>query len=341
MNIEGNFIQEASARLIANAFEYVLVKWRNSTSVEVVSSNLIQPWFEKDTIEINDVCSYKDATKLKNHFKDITQQPSTLPFTMKIGSRLLDIYCSSQRINGDKLSLWVELPDSNNSMQYLHNAVHDMKSPINSILGVVNLMQHSLNEEPNVEELKMFLDLIKTTAHNSVKLVNEVMELAEIESPDYKLETEELSINEFIKQYINTHRLLTIKKKISIHFDNNEKHLAALNKVKMTRVFDNVISNAVKFSQPGSNIYINSEFKNGQVTVAVKDEGIGMPKAVLGDLFVKFGNAKRKGLEGENSSGLGLSIVKQIMELHGGTVNVDSEENKGTTVFLTLKRIKE
>lgn len=341
MNIEGNFMQEASARLIANAFEFVLVKWIDASTVQLVNSNLKEAWFDTDPMDVSQLVSYKETVKLKNHFKSITQEPSSLSFTMKRGSNQINIHCSSQRINGDKLSLWMQLPEVNKSIQYLQNAVHDMKSPVNSIIGVVNLMQHSINEKPDIEELKMFLDMIKITAYKSVNLVNEVMELAEIESPNYVMETEVIWISDFIEMYINTHRLLTIKKKIKITFQRQGDCKVAINKVKMTRVFDNVISNAVKFSKPGTTIHIELGEKGEHVHIAIRDEGIGMPKDVLKELFVKFGNAKRKGLEGETSSGLGLSIVKQIIELHDGEVRVESEENKGTTVLLTIKKLNE
>lgn len=338
MNVEGELVNGAIRRLIANTYDYVLVEWQSENSVCVKLSNGQTKWFDEEKVLISEVCVDLDITKLTKHYKAISQNSSEVSFSLRGQNIPFTVLCSSQVIEDTKLSLWVRLPETNKSIQYLQDAVHDMKSPVNSIIGVVNLMQHSLNEGGELEEMKMYLDLIKTTAHKSVNLVNEVMELAEMESANYEVQTEVLELRDFIETYINTHRLITLRKKITIHFNQKSEGFAAINKVKMTRVFDNIISNAVKFSKPNSSIHIDLVHEKEMLLVSIKDEGIGMPQKVQNELFVKFGNAKRKGLDGETSSGLGMSIVKQIMELHGGNVVVESEEGEGTTVLLRLKK---
>ena len=99
------------------------------------------------------------------------------------------------------------------------------------------------------------------------------------------------------------------------------------------------MTNAVKFSPAESTIVIDLAENDHFVRVKIKDSGVGMPEQMINQLFVKFGKSQRRGLEGEVSHGLGMSIVKQIMDRHEGQVHIESEEGKGTEVTLNFKKI--
>ena len=320
--------------------EFVLVRRDSEFTVEILESSYEVPWFDSKVIDLRDYCRSQDLMKTSAHFKAIPQYPTDVSFSVRMQNDLVLIYCSSEYVKGDRLSTWMRFPQAGMPSQYLQDAVHDMKSPVNAIIGMVNLMQHDLAGNGE-SELKTYLDLIRANAHQSVSLLNEVMELAEMENSNYVLDTEKVDVGNFVEVYLNTHRLLTLKKKIKVHF---EKHIglgAEINTMKMTRVFDNIISNAVKFSEYNSNIYVDLVDQGKFIAILIKDEGIGMPEKIKKELFIRFGNAKRRGLEGENSNGLGMSIVKQIMDLHDGTIHIESEEGKGTEVVLQLKKTGE
>ena len=111
---------------------------------------------------------------------------------------------------------------------------------------------------------------------------------------------------------------------------------------KLIRVLDNLLSNAAKFSYPDSQIEIFvDEIPGNKLLVRIKDHGVGMSQDMIDEIFVKFGKAQRQGLEGEDSHGLGMSIVKQIMKLHGGDITIESEERVGTTINLFFNKLKE
>lgn len=110
-----------------------------------------------------------------------------------------------------------------------------------------------------------------------------------------------------------------------------------VNNDKFSRVISNLISNAVKFSHSNSTILITTQYTTESVLIKVADNGIGIPKQMQEVIFDKFTKAGRKGTAGEKSFGLGMSIVKQIVELHGGKIWLESEENKGTTIYIELK----
>lgn len=254
--------------------------------------------------------------------------------------RKITIRCCAKRKEDEIIGLWVVIPEKDNSILYLQNAAHDFRSPLGSVLGVVNLMQHSIksDEKIDTEELTTYLDMIKFSTDKALNLAGEIMELAEIESENYVLKTEAIVAKDFIQRYLDTHRLLTLKKRIKVEFESHTDCAALINESKMTRVLDNLITNSVKFSEGGTKISFTLTENTEKVSLRIKDEGIGMSKRILDNLFVKFGEAKRSGLNGEPTHGLGMSIVRQIMQLHDGDIKVKSEEMRGTEVELILKK---
>jgi two-component system sensor histidine kinase VicK len=112
--------------------------------------------------------------------------------------------------------------------------------------------------------------------------------------------------------------------------------LVHINTDKFNRVLDNLISNALKFSKEKDKLDLILGTTGGYAVLQVQDHGLGIPKDMLPHIFERFTKAGRQGLKGETSTGLGLSIVKQIIEKHGGKISVDSEEGKGSTFTIKL-----
>ncbi len=102
-------------------------------------------------------------------------------------------------------------------------------------------------------------------------------------------------------------------------------------------MFSNLINNAIKFSPDGAHIEVELKRQNGNVRVAVKDQGIGIPPSMQGKIFSQTTEVKRKGTRGEASFGFGLSISKQIIEAHDGIIWFETEEGKGTTFYIEMK----
>jgi two-component system sensor histidine kinase VicK len=111
---------------------------------------------------------------------------------------------------------------------------------------------------------------------------------------------------------------------------------APVNREKLHRVMDNLITNAIKFSKDKEKIEIQLDKEYGMAIIQVIDHGLGIPKEMIPHLFERFSKAGRAGIRGEQSTGLGLSIVKQIVESHKGRIKVDSEEGKGSTFTIYL-----
>ncbi len=209
---------------------------------------------------------------------------------------------------------------------------HDLRNPITAILGLTDLLRNKPDEG------NQYIDLINRSCNNALSIIVDLLDITELGNDSYTLATEIVELNSFIEDLLLIENHNATNKNITINFESNRDDIfAKINSDKFSRVISNLISNAVKFSNNNGNIKINTFYNSGIVLISVADNGIGIPKQMQQVIFDKFTKAGRKGTAGEKSFGLGMSIVKQIVDLHDGKIWLESEENKGTTVFVELK----
>lgn len=342
MNIREIDILREKLDLVGPGSPYIWVRWIDDQKLNILAASVKIDGFDKDTqIDIADHLDVRELKLLHNHLQKVNTKAISVDF--KLGSKeegYKKFTCTSKKFESSIESIWI-LKQDDNHMDLLMAAAHDLKSPINSILGLANIMQmHSKDGKLNDKELNKMLNMIKTSCNQAIDFTSDLLELSTMESSSFDLNTEEVLLEQFVKQYIRTHRLMTLKKQIKITFDSELKGDERLhvNKAKLIRVFDNLMSNAVKFSHKGGTIDFILTGEQHSLNIQIRDHGIGMSKEVINHLFEKFGRSKRTGLGGEKSHGIGLTLVKQIMELHGGLVDIESEEGIGTTAILTFNR---
>lgn len=243
----------------------------------------------------------------------------------------------NSRINDQKSQLketYSELESADSEKDRILKAVsHDMRSPVNSAIALTDLLlatSDNLNEE-QVE----YLTLIKNSCDNALTLTKDLLEVATLSS--VPLDKEAVNINEFIKSNVELLKYRAAEKQQEILLQLPENVISAnINKEKMTRVVNNLITNAVKFSPANSSIAVMLSVEKNMLHMTVKDQGIGIPKDMQEKVFDLFTEAKRFGTSGEQPFGLGLSISKQIVESHDGEIWFETEEGKGTTFYVAL-----
>ena len=143
----------------------------------------------------------------------------------------------------------------------------------------------------------------------------------------------------FINGIIQSNSFLAKDKELTINFKSNIPKIDIdINQSKFSRVINNLLVNAIKFSNRKADILVSAEAQTDRekVIIKVQDNGIGIPDSMKSIIFDKFTKASRRGTEGEKSLGLGMSIVKRIVELHNGHIWLESKENVGTTIFIEL-----
>ncbi|WP_448698712.1 sensor histidine kinase [Mucilaginibacter sp. AW1-3] len=208
---------------------------------------------------------------------------------------------------------------------------HDLRNPLAAIESIATLMQMDDNID---EESEDNILMIKASCERARMIINDLIEVAR-NDVDNEFEVHKTDLNKFLLQIVEQWMHTGNKPKIA-YYGPQKPVFAWINEEKMHRVMDNLISNAVKFSDEDEGIEVSLRDVNNAAFIDVKDFGVGIPDNLLPNIFDRFSKASRTGLHGEESIGLGLSIVKQIITKHGGQVNVKSVETKGTTFTISL-----
>lgn len=210
---------------------------------------------------------------------------------------------------------------------------HDLRSPLNSITALVEL---SKNSGTSVNERDQYSDMIVEACNDARNIIRDLILIVKGESAQ-GLQLKEANINLLLSQ-IQQQWAPQIKDDKQLLLTLPETIVNAwIDQDKLARVFDNLIGNAIKFTEDGGNIHLLLQQKDKEsLTVTVSDSGIGIPEHLQPYLFDRFSKAGRLGLKGEKSHGLGLNICKQIVEQHGGKIQLESKVKEGTKFHITL-----
>ena len=227
---------------------------------------------------------------------------------------------------------------------FLSNMSHDIRTPMNAIMGFTALAATHVDNE---ELVKDYLNKISTSGQHLLSLINDVLDMSRIESGRVKIEEKEVHLPDVMHDLRTIVNANIVSKNIEFFIDavdvENEDILC--DKLRLNQILLNLLSNAAKFTKNGGQIIVRiiqrPGFQNGYATYEfhVKDNGIGMSKEFQKHLFEAFTREETATVSGIQGTGLGMAITKNIVDMMGGTITVDSEEGKGTeyTVVIPFK----
>ena len=222
---------------------------------------------------------------------------------------------------------------------FLNNMSHDIRTPMNAIIGFTNLARTHINETDKVED---YLKKIGQSSDHLLSLINEVLDMSRIESGKMSLDEEEESLSEIIYTLRDIVHVEVRKKShdFAIETVNIGDDIIMVDKLKLDRVLLNVVSNSIKYTPNGGSITLRVTKKEIKKTgyatyeFVIKDNGIGMSKEYLDTIFVPFSREKTSTVSGIQGSGLGMAITKNIVEMMGGTIEIESQKDKGTVTTI-------
>ncbi len=222
--------------------------------------------------------------------------------------------------------------------QFLANISHEIRTPINGISGMAGL----LSQNPSHEEQKTYLNAIKSAADNLKVIINDILDLASIESGKLQLEEIGFNLDDLLHSLIDTFHVQATEKKINLTYtlEKEANRIFVGDPVRLNQILINLISNALKFTHAGS-IKINVQAQKQKadfykLRFDIADTGIGIPQDKLQTIFESFSQADASVTRKYGGTGLGLTIVKQLVELQGGSISVSSKENEGSTFTFYL-----
>lgn len=209
---------------------------------------------------------------------------------------------------------------------------HDLRSPISTIKSIYDLIREDVSGSH-----QRFVDQIPVLCERANEIIEDVLELNQLEQGDYALVTSQQPLAPLVKMAVDQIRPVADKKQLTVNYELQDVE-ARVHEQKIVRILNNLLSNAIKFSYENQNILIKLYERSDRANIEVIDHGIGMNPKQLSQLFEKFGNANRKGTKGEPTVGLGMNIVKRLVDLHQGEIRVESEKDKGTRVSISLPK---
>ncbi len=220
--------------------------------------------------------------------------------------------------------------------EFIANISHDLRTPLNSIIGFSELLSNKIVGELN-EKQNGYVEDIKIAGLKLLEMINEVLDIAKIESHTVKLNISDIYADVLIDEVCNIIKPISDKKHISISKNIVGEILFKGDFIKLQQVLFNILGNAVKFSPENSEIKISAKRNQDNVVITIKDEGIGIPKKYHKKIFEKFFQVENSMSKTEASTGLGLAISKEFVKMHGGEIIVNSSPEKGAEFTITLK----
>ena len=230
-----------------------------------------------------------------------------------------------------------DLVELNQEKQQIVSVVsHDLKGPFNRIFALIQLM--STTAESLTEEQKSYLDKMHQIVADGLSMIRNLLDNRMLEEKEIEFTSKALDLSTYLSTLLKNHKTLAEKKRIQFHLTAPENIQLDIDKSYLNRVVENLISNAMKFSPTDKNIYISLTENPEYIELRIKDEGPGLRLEDQQKLFQKYQRLTPRPTAGESSTGLGLFIVKTIVEKMEGKVRCESQEGKGATFIVDFKK---
>ncbi|MBL4935322.1 HAMP domain-containing histidine kinase [Clostridium sp. YIM B02515] len=227
--------------------------------------------------------------------------------------------------------------------EYFANLSHELKTPLNIILGSMQLIElHMLNGRIQDSEniLEKYINNMKQNALRLLRLINNIIDLTKIDANELYVEFHNYDIVDIVKNVAKSIESYARIKSVNINFYSQiESQVIACDADKIERILLNLLSNALKFTNENGNIDISIKKIAEKISICVEDDGIGIHKEKLKTVFKRFRKVDKSFTRNRQGSGIGLSIVKSLVELHNGTISAESEYGKGSRFIIQLPSI--
>ncbi len=230
-----------------------------------------------------------------------------------------------------------ELRESNATKNKIFSIIgHDLLNPFNALLGFSELLKENI-DVASKDDLKSYANVMYHSSHSLFNMVQNILTWSRAQQKKIVPFPEDLKVFEVVQLVYNAQSQHASSKGIRLLNSVPEHIMVVFDRNMLEIIIRNLVSNAIKFSNKGTTVEISARCYHGKVTLEIKDQGIGMGKTKLDNLFNSGKNIKTKGTNDEKGTGLGLLLVKEFLKQNGASIHVESEEGKGTKFILVLK----
>jgi signal transduction histidine kinase len=241
------------------------------------------------------------------------------------------------RTNDELRRLYEELETaSRHKSEFLANMSHELRTPLNAIIGFSQVLKQQMYGELNEKQAE-YVDDVLTSGQHLLNLINDILDLAKVEAGRMELALAEVSILDTLESGLTMHQARAARNEITLNLTiERDVGVIRADERKIRQVVFNLLSNALKFTPSGGRVDVRASRHDGVVEIAVADTGMGISPADQERIFEEFQQAYAPGAGSAEGTGLGLTLSKRFVELHGGRLWVQSELGAGTTFHFTL-----
>jgi len=221
---------------------------------------------------------------------------------------------------------------------FLSTASHELKTPLTSVIAYAEVLNDHAGDLSD-EQSREFLGRLRAEADRLLGLIEDILDLTRLETGKIELKLQPMLLNQVVRTAVETVRPTAERQQVALDEDyDDEVDLADVDEVKLRQAVVNLIVNAVKFSPEGGTVGVRTRGEAGELVVEIQDQGPGVAPNEVAQIFSLFGQGVRGTPRGSGGLGIGLHLVKAVVELHGGTVGVESAVGSGSTFWIRLPR---
>ncbi|AVK64100.1 cell wall metabolism sensor histidine kinase WalK [Lactobacillus sp. CBA3606] len=319
----------------------------NITIINETASDFVDVSAEKaignsilDMLQIRETYSLRDLIE--------NQDELTLDFSSNDRDLILNAYFSLiQRESGFISGLVCVLHDvteqqkiDNDRKQFVSNVSHELRTPLTSLRSYIEALSDGAWKDPEVAP--GFLKVTQEETDRMIRMINELLSLSRMDSGTTRVDMELVNINELFNYVLNRFDMILKKddnpaKYYTIKREFTKRDLwVEIDTDKFTQVLDNIMNNAIKYSPDGGVVTCRLLETHNQVIISINDQGLGIPRADLGHVFDRFFRVDKARSRAQGGTGLGLAISKEVVQMLGGRIWVDSVEGQGSTFYISL-----
>lgn len=222
--------------------------------------------------------------------------------------------------------------------EFFANISHELRTPLNVILGVLQLLIiYSDKEAGNFRNVDRYLNMMKQNCYRLLRLVNNLIDITKIDAGFFQMKLRNYDVVRIVEDITLSVADYIEEQGLTLEFDTNmEERIIKCDPDQMERIILNLLSNSIKFTSPGGKISVFLDEVDDYIEIRIKDTGIGIPEDKLEFIFERFRQVDKSLTRDHEGSGIGLSLVKSLVEMHGGTINVTSQEDSGTEFIIKI-----
>ncbi len=336
---------ESFSKWIQYTYEHILVQDSAPDFLDEFDGERLMAYFEQHDSLITRHRTIPDREGIEYfEMRVIPVSREESNYKVMLAYRPIDAIVKSEKKLQEQLSLALAAAEQSSRAKttFLNSMSHDIRTPMNAIIGFTALAQTHID---NVEQVQDYLAKISTSSTHLLSLINDILDMSRIESGSVKLDEKPVHMPDLLHDLRSMIQGLVAAKQQNLYIDTQDvqNEDIIIDKLRLNQILLNIISNAIKFTPVGGNIIIRlserpcsrKEYTTYEFTI--KDTGIGMSEEFLGHVFDTFARERSSTVSGIQGTGLGMAITKNIVEMMGGKIAVESQEGKGTLFTVTLE----